>query len=222
MEKKLSLVRDPRTFHMSGKVLSQTSEALGPGASAKGSYGDWNFVRKCSRLGSCELTGQYEHSADPSTGQPQLYSQTHSLHPEGFSNRKNSSESQIHSCQSCWSDFPFLFVQSIQGKTVLQAAWSHLFLKTKKHRRWEGTQVYVCGQDAHKGYSLWVNSFSWIKTSLWKTLMKLKKNTQSLTQNTSYGNRLWRPPVIIYMFFPESLFLNRKIWALQWFWESFK
>lgn len=36
----MSLVRDPRTFLMAVKVLSHTSEALGPEASAKGSYGD--------------------------------------------------------------------------------------------------------------------------------------------------------------------------------------
>lgn len=67
----------------------------------------------------------------------QHYLQTRSPHPVVFSNLKNFSVDQVHSCQSCWSGFPFLFVQNIQEKMVLQAAWSHPFLKTKKNEKWK-------------------------------------------------------------------------------------
>lgn len=103
-------------------------------------------VRKMTRLDVCHCQS-FPH-----------YSQTHSLHPVVFSNLKNFSESQIHSCQSCWFGFPFLFVQSIQGKMALRVAWSHLFLKTKKNKRWKGMEISGCGEDAHMGYSLQVNS----------------------------------------------------------------
>lgn len=66
----------------------------------------------------------------------QLYLRIHSLHPGELSNLKSSAMGQGHSCRSCWSDFPFLFVQSIQGTTVWQAAWSRPFLKTKTNTRW--------------------------------------------------------------------------------------
>ena len=66
----------------------------------------------------------------------QLYLRIHSLHPGELSNLKSSAVGQGHSCRSCWSDFPFLFVQSIQGTMVWQAAWSHPFLKTKTNTRW--------------------------------------------------------------------------------------
>lgn len=63
------------------------------------------------------------------------YLRTHSLHPAVLSNPRSSSGGQGHSGQSCGSGFLFLFVQNIQGKMVLQAAWSHPFLKTKNNKR---------------------------------------------------------------------------------------
>lgn len=136
LKEKMALVRDPRTYQMSVKLLSQASEPLALELLPRTVMGDSAFEENEQVLRHCQqvMTGCVALQTSPRRHKclSSSYSQTHSLHPVVFSNLKNFSESRIHSCQRCLSGFPFLFVQSIQGKMVLQAAWSHLFLKNQE------------------------------------------------------------------------------------------
>jgi len=89
----------------------------------------------------------------------QLYLRIHSLHPGELSNLRSSAMGQGHSCRSCWSDFPFLFVRNIQGTMVWQAAWSRPFLKTKTNILSQISDKFSKGICLQVGYCYGISCF---------------------------------------------------------------
>lgn len=146
------------------------------------------------------------------------YLQTHSLHPEALSSLRSSSGDQVHSGRSCWSDFPFLFVQSIQGKMVWQAAWSHPFLKTKNNKRWKTvssiSETFNKYIHLQMGFSLCVSGFSLDKDCYENLVKTTGKCTNAHSKCFSWNFRGFTGPLKYMQIFPHGpLFLGGEIWV---------
>lgn len=149
-------VRDPRTFHMSVKVLSQTSEVLGPGAAAKGSYGDSNLVQKCSRPVS--WPDRMSNTTDPALpGAPPFnLSSTHKLVVSilrYFPIWRILQRARYILAKAVDLIFLFFLFKVFKKRRFCRL---HGLISPWKPRNTEGEKKYksTCGQDAHKGYRL--------------------------------------------------------------------